>query len=94
MRWTTSVLTAAFLGAILTISTAEAQQSSSAGGELVEQSAVSDAVERGNSARNPTVDPIYGMSNTHGARYLLRNGLDYLNYREYERALKFLRETE
>ena len=94
MRWTTSALTAAFLGAILTTSTVEAQQSSSAGGELVEQSAVSDAIERGNSARNPTVDPIYGMSNTRGARYLLRNGLDYLNYREYERALRFLRETE
>ena len=34
------------------------------------------------------------MSTTRGARYLLRNGLDYLNYKEYERALKFLRETE
>ena len=29
-----------------------------------------------------------------GARYLLRNGLDYLSYGEYQRALKFLRETE
>ena len=34
------------------------------------------------------------MSTTRGARYLLRNGLDYLNYKEYERSLKFLRETE
>ena len=25
---------------------------------------------------------------------MLRNGLDYLNYKEYERALKFLREAE
>ena len=29
-----------------------------------------------------------------GSRYLLRNGLDYLNYKEYERALRFLREAE
>jgi len=34
------------------------------------------------------------MSATRGARYLLRNGLDYLNYQQYERALKFLREAE
>lgn len=28
------------------------------------------------------------------ARYLLRNGIDYINYQEYERALKYLREAE
>ncbi len=28
------------------------------------------------------------------ARYLLRNGLDYLQYQQYERALKFLRDAE
>ena len=46
------------------------------------------------SARKPVGDPVYGMSFTRGARYLLRNGLDYLNYQQYERALKFLREAE
>ena len=28
---------------------------------------------------------LYGMSATRGARYLLRNGLDYLGYQQYER---------
>ena len=35
-----------------------------------------------------------GCQVTRGSRYLLRNGLDYLNYKEYERALRFLREAE
>src|SRR3954447_9219482 len=39
-------------------------------------------------------DPIFGMAASRGARYLLRNGLDYLNYQEYERALKYFREAE
>ena len=34
---------------------------------------------------------IYGATSTRGARYLMRNGLDYLNYQQFERALKFLR---
>lgn len=34
------------------------------------------------------------MSVTRGARYLLRNGLDYLSYQQYDRALKFLRDAE
>jgi hypothetical protein len=34
------------------------------------------------------------MTATRGARYLLRNGLDYVNYQQYERALKFLRDAE
>ena len=34
------------------------------------------------------------MAATRGARYLLRNGMDYINYQEYERALKYLREAE
>src|SRR3954462_4085448 len=29
-----------------------------------------------------------------GARYLLRNGWDYITYQEYERALGFFREAE
>jgi hypothetical protein len=38
--------------------------------------------------------PLYGMTTSRGARYLLRNGLDYLGYQQYERSLKFLREAE
>ena len=34
------------------------------------------------------------MAATRGARYLLRNGLDYINYQEYDRALRYLREAE
>jgi len=37
---------------------------------------------------------MYGMAPSRGARHLLRNGLDYLNYQQYERALKFLRDAE
>src|SRR5262245_25734730 len=37
---------------------------------------------------------LFGMGAARGARYLLRNGLDYLGYQQYERALKFLREAE
>ncbi len=38
--------------------------------------------------------PLYGAAGTRGARYLLRNGLDYIQYQQYERALKYLREAE
>jgi hypothetical protein len=34
------------------------------------------------------------MTASRGARYLLRNGLDYINYREYSRALRYLRAAE
>jgi len=37
---------------------------------------------------------LYGAAGSRGARYLLRNGLDYLGYQQYERALKFLRDAE
>src|SRR5262249_15357834 len=40
------------------------------------------------------VSSFYGTGSTRGARYLLRNGLDYLGYQQYERALKYLREAE
>jgi len=40
---------------------------------------------------DPSADPM--MANR-AARYLLRNGLDYLNYREYDRALNFFRVLE
>ncbi len=60
--------------------------------------------------KSGTADQIRGVRDGHGeragcrspvrddgharVRYLLRNGLDYLNYQQYERALKFLREAE
>jgi len=34
------------------------------------------------------------MNPSRGARYLLRNGWDYITYQEYERALNFFREAE
>ena len=49
-------------------------------------------VGRGASASEPA--SMYGASSTRGARYLMRNGLDYLQYQQYERALKFLRDAE
>ena len=39
------------------------------------------------------VVPVRGRRHA-AARYLLRNGLDYLQYQQYERALKFLRDAE
>ena len=36
---------------------------------------------------------LYGAGGSR-VRYLLRNGLDYIQYQEYERALKFLRDAE
>src|SRR5688500_17095442 len=41
-----------------------------------------------------STDSIPGMTTSRGARYLLRNGWDYLKYQEYERALNFFREAE
>ena len=35
-----------------------------------------------------------GVNAARGARYLLRNGWDYITYQEYERALGFFREAE
>jgi hypothetical protein len=79
---------------IVAASTANAQQSAPAGTEPVDQFTVSNRGKEGASVNKPPGDAIYGMSSARGARYLLRNGLDYLSYGEYQRALKFLRETE
>jgi hypothetical protein len=47
---------------------------------------------REDSATGPAVfDP---MASARGARHLLRNGQDYVNYEQYDRALTFLREAE
>ena len=50
--------------------------------------------QRPTSATAAANSQLYGMTVTRGARYLLRNGLDYLSYQQYDRALKFLREAE
>jgi hypothetical protein len=94
LRRNTSALTRAALVAVVAVSTVNAQQSGPAGALPVDQFASSNSKVEGTSVRKSVGDPVYGMSSTRGARYLLRNGLDYLNYGEYQRALKFLRETE
>ncbi len=38
--------------------------------------------------------PIYPMMGARGASHMLRTGWDYIQYEEYERALKYLREAE
>ena len=94
MRRTTPALTTAILGVVLTASTVRAQQPIPSGSDPKGKSATSDSAAGNGSAHKPVGDPVYGMSATRGARYLLRNGLDYLNYQQYERALKFLRQAE
>jgi hypothetical protein len=94
LRRTTPAMTTAILGVVLAASTVRAQQSSPSVGESPGQAISSDRTARQDLARKRADDQVYGISVTRGARFLLRNGLDYLNYNEYERALKFLREAE
>ena len=94
LRRPTPALTTAILGAVLTASLVRAQQPTPSGSDSAGRPAISDSAGGNISARKPVVDPVYGMSATRGARYLLRNGLDYLNYQQYERSLKFLRQAE
>ena len=93
MQRTTSALTTAVLGAVLTASTVLAQQAPSPDDAPpgVSSSANRQRPESATAAAN---SQLYGMTVTRGARYLLRNGLDYLSYQQYDRALKFLREAE
>jgi hypothetical protein len=87
LRRTTTAWIAGTLGAGLTASIVLAQQLPSSGS--------SRAGSTGSGSSTPTGTPsLYGAAGTRGARYLMRNGLDYLNYQQYERALKFLREAE
>jgi hypothetical protein len=94
LRRIKSAMTTAILGAALAASTVKAQQSDPSGTESSGQSTSSDRTTRPGSVRKSADDQVYGTAVTRGARYLMRNGLDYLNYKEYERALKFLREAE
>ncbi len=104
LRRTSSALTTTILGAIIMASTVSAQQflpsaSSRRGGAAASASA-SESAPTPDSATAPEppagskADPIFGMAASRGARYLLRNGIDYLSYQEYERALKYFREAE
>ncbi|GAC1465993.1 MAG: hypothetical protein NVSMB9_06100 [Isosphaeraceae bacterium] len=43
---------------------------------------------------SPMSPPVSQFNAARGARYLLRNGWDYITYQEYERALAFFREAE
>ncbi len=87
MRRTTTAWIAGALGAGLTASIVMAQQLPSSGAS---RAGASNAA-----SLTPTNTPsLYGAAGTRGARYLMRNGLDYLNYQQFERALKFLREAE
>ena len=106
LRRTTSALTTTILGAVLTSSTISAQQFQPSDNARRDSPAASasatepaPAPASPSSTMTPTgadanTDSITGMAATRGARYLLRNGLDYINYQEYERALKYLREAE
>ena len=102
LRRLTSALTTTILGVALTASTVSAQQyppSASAGQDrsaaaTTTTSESQPAPGTASSATSPGADPLFGMAATRGARYLLRNGLDYINYQEYERALRYLREAE
>jgi hypothetical protein len=101
---TTSALTTMILGAALAASAVSAQQilpsASDQRGDSAASASGSTPAPGSTSTSNPdggpgtNTDPIVGMAATRGARYLLRNGLDYINYQEYERALKYLREAE
>ena len=104
LRRSSSALTTMILGAIIMASTVSAQQflpsASSRRGSAAASASASESAPAPDSATAPAppagskADPIFGMAATRGARYLLRNGLDYLNYQEYERALKYFREAE
>jgi hypothetical protein len=91
LRRKMSALTTTILGAVVAASTVSAQQLPPRNQSPQSNSAAS-ATAPESEPEQP--DPLFGMTAMRGARYLLRNGLDYLNYQEYERALKFLREAE
>ncbi len=85
MRRKTSAWTTAIVGSLLTASMASAQQSTAPTNRSRNRTTAQDENDPAST---------YGASVNRGARYLLRNGLDYLSYQQYERALKFLRDAE
>ncbi len=94
MRRIKPAMTTVVLVAVIAATTVKAQQSNPSDSEPLGQSQPSGRTARAGQARPSPDDQVYGVAVTRGARYLMRNGLDYLNYREYDRALKFLREAE
>src|SRR5262249_44147239 len=78
LRRPTSALTTAILGTALMVPDLPAQQ----------------LPPTGASPAATAPSPVTPTMLARGARYLLRNGWDYINYQEYERALSFLREAE
>jgi hypothetical protein len=94
LQHTTSALTTVVLGAALTASTVLAQQLPSQDDAPAGGSSSAKSLAAPDSATVAANSQLYGMTATRGARYLLRNGLDYLSYQQYDRALKFLREAE
>lgn len=80
MRRPKSALGAAFVALGLSAQFAPAQQMSRESGS-----------DQNPAKSSSAIDP--ALANR-SARYLLRNGVDYLNYQEYTRALRFLRAAE
>ncbi|QEH38059.1 hypothetical protein OJF2_66550 [Aquisphaera giovannonii] len=100
MRPSTTALTTTILGAALAAQTVSAQQSSPPsswrrdGNRATATASEPSPSSQPISAAADEQDPTINMAASRGARYLMRNGIDYINYQEYERALKFLREAE
>jgi hypothetical protein len=82
------------VGAVLSASSVSAQPFTVPSGSASSAGAPSDGQAATNRAQAAANSTLYGMTTTRSARYLLRNGLDYLNYQQYDRALKFLRDAE
>lgn len=90
MRRPTSALAKLIIGGTLAATAVLAQQAPS----LI-PSAPDGATANESAATTATPsDVISPMLAARGARSLLRNGLDYITYQEYERALAFFREAE
>ena len=94
MQRTTSALTTAVLGAVFTASTVVAQQLAPSDDSPRDGSPATKSTATLDSATAAANSQLYGMTVTRSARVLLRNGLDYLSYQQYDRALKFLRDAE
>ena len=94
MRCIISALTKIALVGIVAVSTVRAQQSGPASTEPVDQIATPVRPRKVPRFIYPLAMLSMGCQARAELRYLLRNGLDYLSYGEYQRAFKFLRETE
>jgi hypothetical protein len=89
VRRPTSVLAKAFLGTALAATSVSAQQTP----PITSASSATDA-GAGAAALPLTSPDAPPFNSARGPRPLLRNGWDYINYQEYERALAFFREAQ